>query len=359
MTNGPGSHNGVIRRLSTDEIRLLSILGRLAKMDRALDRENIIYLIDRKIPSLSSHWQRSARTLTVKGIVRGEDRAGALRLSLTPLGEQCADWVERQKCLTIHFHNEFYRRAERSKAHSEFCTRVYGKDLCQHGMSDMNQIQKLLAAARLGPASRVLELGCGNGLITEYVSDTTGAHVTGVDIAYDAIERANERTLAKRSRLAFQVHDMDSLNLGGYQFDAIVCIDSLYFSRALEDVMKTLRGALKLYGRMFLFYHFAPDTPVSPGMSPAGPAISPEGCSPLAGVLERLGLYYTALDFTRENSLHWAAKERVLRELAPAFEAEGNMFLFNSRMDECEGRFGSWYRYLYEVEGSCHSERVR
>jgi hypothetical protein len=40
----------------------------------------------------------------------------------------------------IEFYNDFYPRAEQSKAHRTLCERVYGKNLCQHGMADMNQI---------------------------------------------------------------------------------------------------------------------------------------------------------------------------------------------------------------------------
>lgn len=57
-------------------------------------------------------------------------------------------------------------------------------------------------AADLGKDSHVLELGCGKGLITEYMSDITKSHITGIDIGVEAITSANNRT-GKRDRLVF------------------------------------------------------------------------------------------------------------------------------------------------------------
>jgi cyclopropane fatty-acyl-phospholipid synthase-like methyltransferase len=59
------------------------------------------------------------------------------------------------------FYNNFCRATETSQAHKQFCTRVFGLDLCQHGFADVNQLDALIAAAQLGPGQRVLDLGCG------------------------------------------------------------------------------------------------------------------------------------------------------------------------------------------------------
>ena len=47
----------------------------------------------------------------------------------------------------------------------------------------MNRSQTSSKVLELDETDRVLELGCGNGLITEYISDTAGAHITGLDIS--------------------------------------------------------------------------------------------------------------------------------------------------------------------------------
>ena len=52
----------------------------------------------------------------------------------------------------------------------------------------------LIQASGMGPSSRVLDLGCGNGMIAEYLSDQSGAHVTGIDFIPKAIQDARART---------------------------------------------------------------------------------------------------------------------------------------------------------------------
>ena len=76
---------------------------------------------------------------------------------------------------------------------------------------DVEQLNKLLEILSLNESSRVLDLGCGIGSVTEYISDVTGAHITGVDFAEDAIIRARSRTRAKRNRLTYEVGDMNDL----------------------------------------------------------------------------------------------------------------------------------------------------
>ena len=50
----------------------------------------------------------------------------------------------------------------------------------------------------------MLDLGCGNGKMAEYISDCTGANLTGIDFIPFAIQQAQERTQAKRDRLEFK-----------------------------------------------------------------------------------------------------------------------------------------------------------
>ena len=65
----------------------------------------------------------------------------------------------------------------------------------------------------LQPGDQLLDLGCGAGLITEYISDQTGAHVTGLNYSAPAVDLANERTEEKRDRLSYITGDMNARGL--------------------------------------------------------------------------------------------------------------------------------------------------
>ena len=98
-----------------------------------------------------------------------------------------------------YYYQHYYPAAQASKAHSELCERVFGKDLTQDGQADMDSLNDLISFLEIDKDDKVLDLGCGAGGISEYVSDETGAHVTGLDYAASAIDEAMKRTGCMRA----------------------------------------------------------------------------------------------------------------------------------------------------------------
>lgn len=93
----------------------------------------------------------------------------------------------------------------------QFCSRVFGCNLCQHGFADMEQVDALIAALNLQPGDQVLELGCGNGMVAEYIADQTGAQTSRAWITArrELTRRSGARQASAsitRSRLARPQH---------------------------------------------------------------------------------------------------------------------------------------------------------
>ena len=95
------------------------------------------------------------------------------------------------------FYTRFYDAVASSAANAEYCERVYGRNLCQHGFADLAHLDHLIRVSGISAGSRVLDLGCGNGMIAEYIADQTGAHITGIDFIERAIRDAQARTAAQ------------------------------------------------------------------------------------------------------------------------------------------------------------------
>jgi cyclopropane fatty-acyl-phospholipid synthase-like methyltransferase len=232
------------------------------------------------------------------------------------------------------FYNNYYRATRTSKTYTVFCERVFGANFAQHGFSDMRQLTSLVMMLHLQLGDRVLDLGCGNGGIAEYIADTTSAHVTGIDNIPEAIRQARERRRGKENRLAFKVMDMAAIDYHPGSFDTLVSIDSLYFNPIGETICQMQR-LLKPGGQMGIFY--------SHGISPGNPietfdldSLHPEK-TPLAIALRSCGLRYKAWDFTAEDYTHALLKKKVAEDLRAEFEAEGNQFLFDNRHGEAVG----------------------
>ncbi len=247
------------------------------------------------------------------------------------------------------FYTRFYEAAASSAANAEYCDRVYGRNLCQHGFADLPDLDEMVHVSGISASSRVLDLGCGNGMIAETIADQTGAHVTGIDFIERAIRDAQARTEAKRERLAFLVMDMSRLDFPPASFDVVISIDTLYFGDAYET-LRPIIPMLRPGGRLAAFFDQScgPDTPQE---SYPKDLTLPDSTE-LAQALQRLGLSYRTWDYTGKMLAHVRRRKPVLQALKAQFESEGNQFLYDSHLGEANGIErayvnGAGRRYLY------------
>jgi SAM-dependent methyltransferase len=233
------------------------------------------------------------------------------------------------------FYERFYAVVPSSPVHALFCQRAFGLDLDQHGFADLAQLDALIEATGLCQGQRILDLGCGDGRITEYLSDRTGAHLTGLDLIPEAIRLARERTAAKAERLAFVVGDVNALNLPPAEFDAILSIDTIYFSQDYARSIDRLAAALRPGCRMAFLYSYGWEPGVPPEAFDAA-TLAPDR-TPLAEALKADGLAYRIQDWTAVDCGLAQSRRRILEELEPQFRAEGLDFVYENRMGEARG----------------------
>jgi SAM-dependent methyltransferase len=237
-------------------------------------------------------------------------------------------------------------RCDGSAAYSDFCEAVFGRDLCQYSVLDREQLETLLRMLDLTREDRVLDLGCGIGKVSEYISDRTGARVTGIDLAGPAIRSAAERTVAKRHRLDFVEADINTGDVGT-RFDAIVAIDTLYFLDDLHGTIGRLTDLVKRRARMGILC-----SELLRGGG-AGYDLQPSETR-IGRALAAHGLRYRTLDYTENENEIWRRRSRTLEKLRTAFEAEGNLALYGLLRRETERSMrwvetGRVRRFLYYV----------
>jgi len=223
------------------------------------------------------------------------------------------------------WYDEFFRRAASSEAHSQFCEMVYGRDLCQHGLMHMRELDFLVSL--IEPHSSILEVGCSNGFITEYIHDRTDSTILGLDFSDVAVEQASRRTRNKAQTLRFEHADLTKDVISGTGYDYIILIDSIYFLGDYTTSLNRFNERLSARGKMV--------TSVFQGKGEEHPAeiLSPDGTL-LARALRELGFEYAWYDFTADMIAHGMDGGHALEELREAFEAEGNEFLYEARAEE-------------------------
>lgn len=216
----------------------------------------------------------------------------------------------------------------------------------------MQALTFLLHATRWSSHMRVLDLGCGNGKIAEFISDVTGAHVTGMDYIPDAVMCANARTCSKRERLDFFAGDITRLACAPHSFDALLSIDSLYFSAEYAATLQEWAECVCQGGELAIFFSHGAD-PEHPKKT-FDKATLPPDMTPPGVALRTLGMKFETWDFTENDYALAKRKKKILETLRDEFQAEGNSFLYDNRMGETAGvldaiESGMHARYLYLV----------
>jgi len=187
-----------------------------------------------------------------------------------------------------------------------------------------------------------------------FVSDTTGPYVTGLDDMPAAIRQAAARTASKADRLSFMVGDINALKLPPTTFDAIISIDTIYFSTDYSDTVGRLTHALRPSGQMTFFYGYGVEPGIAVETFPRE-TLEPER-TPLAEAFRANGLCFSTTGFTVEKYRLAQLRKQVLAELKQDFIDEDILFIYENRMGEAEDisdaiEQGLHRRYLYV----CHA----
>lgn len=251
------------------------------------------------------------------------------------------------------FYTTYYAAIEHSQAHHTFCERVFGKDLGQHGFANLEQLELILQITGLGAAHRALDLGCGNGMIAEYLSDRTGAHMTGLDYISQAIHHAHQRTASKAQRLAFVVGNINQLDLPANAFDIILSIDTIYFSDNYIATLRSLKTALRPSGQMVFLYSYGREPWVPKDMFPSAKLLP--NATPLAEALQTTDFPFQTWDLTDQEYQLAQRRKAVLIDLKPQFETEGLQSIYENRLGDAEGicqaiEEGLHVRYCYHIQ---------
>jgi len=154
--------------------------------------------------------------------------------------------------LQVDLYDGHYSNLE-AETYQEIRNETYGEDLGQASWITVEECDRFCGWLHLQPSAQVLEVACGSGGFSAYITQKYDVEVTGVDINQEGINAATERAQREglTAKLHFQVADASKrLPFPGASFDAVFCNDSINHLPNRLQVLKDWFRLLKPGGRL-------------------------------------------------------------------------------------------------------------
>jgi len=173
------------------------------------------------------------------------------------------------------FTKPFYNLANKPPKHA-------GEGMDAETFRHFCDFANIAVALALPAGSRILDVGCGSGWLSEYFA-RLGYIVKGIDISPELIQMSRERVARigydvdheTTLHCSFEVHDIEHVALED-QFDGVICYDSLHHFEDERAVIANLSALTAYGGSLFILEGDRP---------PAGSATEDE----LVEVMRRYG----------------------------------------------------------------------
>ena len=101
----------------------------------------------------------------------------------------------------------------------------------------------------LPPTGRILDVGCGNGVITRHLG-RLGFNVLGIDVSDKTIEKA--RTIEPMPNVQFMQKSAEELVASGEKYDAVICSEVLEHLNNPGALLKVLYQTLADGGKLIV-----------------------------------------------------------------------------------------------------------
>jgi SAM-dependent methyltransferase len=212
-------------------------------------------------------------------------------------------------------------RATLSEAYLNYCTEIYGYEMCLFSMMDKSQLDFLFHNISIRRDSSVLDLGCGNGCILDFLVRKYGCRGVGID-QLDA-------KVFKNYNKSIQYIDgsMDELESYGIHSDITISVDSLYFCNNLDKLLHTLTNQKE--NRLYLYY----SQYIFDGEHTDKDILTCNNTR-LARSLNLAGINYRVIDYSENERQLYERGLQVLPEYEDAFDREGNRDIYERKIKE-------------------------
>jgi len=122
-------------------------------------------------------------------------------------------------------------------------------DLLENEVELVEKLCERIKAGEEKAKMRVLDVGCGTGKLSVYISKKTGCDVTGIDTEQRRIEKARKKSFGK---VEFEVQSAEEMAFANDTFDAVVSLKALHEMANPKEVLEESNRVLKSDGGILL-----------------------------------------------------------------------------------------------------------
>lgn len=207
-------------------------------------------------------------------------------------------------------YEDFYSMAAKSAAFGEYCREAFGEDFSQDGFSDISQINRIIKMLPDRPESDILDIGCGNGKLLRYLRQELSCRIFGFDYSENAIKTAKALNNADSN---FRVGVSDDIIYPDESFDAVLSMDSIYFTNDMPKLIGKIFSWLKPNGIFIAGYE---EGDVMPRTLSADTSV-------IAQSFRKNRIEYTYEDISEETYGMLCRKRETIQKYKSKFDKEG------------------------------------
>jgi SAM-dependent methyltransferase len=202
-----------------------------------------------------------------------------------------------------------YSSIHKSNSYLKYCDKVHKRELRLLNTMCSHQLERLEIFFEKYTPKTLLDIGCGNGELTQYLSDKFSTNSTGVDFSIKPTKTKN---------VEYEKLDHESFSIKR-KFDFIISIDSFYMILNYKSFLKNLTEHLNPNGKIIIFLTLVDESFEN---------------SKLKKSLSKLKLQYKIEDLTKYDKTFWDISNQVLEEMNQDFVDENHFPLWNIKHKE-------------------------
>jgi ubiquinone/menaquinone biosynthesis C-methylase UbiE len=116
--------------------------------------------------------------------------------------------------------------------------------------SRRNEVRLVLKEVNAQPGQKILDIGCGDGIWTNYLANSSQAEIHGLDVSKHDLNIAKKRAALSKVNVRYHLEDATKMSFKTATFDTVFSISTLEHTDNDDAIFKEIYRVLKPGGKI-------------------------------------------------------------------------------------------------------------